>query len=83
MLRQFLSSDLLQAVGYDPETEILELEFIDGYVRRYACVPPVIYLGLMISGSVRMYLAIFIEGRFPEVTPRSNMFLSSNLLHLP
>jgi len=52
MERQAVSSSNVAAVGYDAETETLEVEFNSGAVYQYSGVPEEIYTGLIGAGSV-------------------------------
>ena len=62
MYRQFVSSSNLRAVGYDPSTQTLEIEFHSSGVYRYFAVPEGVYHGLMGAGSKGSYFADFIKG---------------------
>ncbi len=55
MLRTPVSSSDLRSVGYDPQTQTLEIEFNSGGVYRYFHVPTNVYEGLMNAGSHGMY----------------------------
>ena len=56
MDRQQVSSSSIRSVGYDPQTQTLELEFHNGGVYRYANVPEAVYRGLMLADSKRLSL---------------------------
>lgn len=51
MKRTIVHSSTLRSVGYDADTNILELEFISREVYKYYNVPGGKYLGLMIAPS--------------------------------
>ncbi len=51
-----MSSSNLASVGYDPGSQILEVEFLNGSVYQYLGVPSYIYDGLMSAGSHGSYL---------------------------
>lgn len=51
MQRERVTSEVLRAVGYDPDRNILELEFTSGDAYRYFDVPPELHAGLMTAGS--------------------------------
>lgn len=55
MDRMVVESSNLKSVGYDPDTETLEIEFRNGSVYRYAGVPQAIYDGLMEARSKGSY----------------------------
>lgn len=55
MDRMVVESSNLKSVGYDPDTETLEIEFRNGSVYRYAGVPQAIYEGLMAARSKGSY----------------------------
>ncbi len=47
MDRKPVRSSNIRSVGYEVETQVLELEFHSGGIYRYPGVPEVIYRGLM------------------------------------
>jgi hypothetical protein len=51
-----VSSSNLASVGYDLESRILEVEFLDRSVYQYLNVPSYIYSGLMSASSHGSYL---------------------------
>jgi hypothetical protein len=51
MQRVRLDSESLRSVGYDPETQQLEVEFVSDGVYRYEAVPPQVVLELLQSES--------------------------------
>jgi hypothetical protein len=59
-----LSSTNLAAAGYDPATEILEIEFIKTGVYQYFNVPQVIYDGLMQAPSAGQFFNANIKNAF-------------------
>ncbi len=56
MNRVPVSSSNLMSVGYDPESQILEVEFHNNTVYQYLNVPHHIYSGLISAGSHGSYL---------------------------
>jgi hypothetical protein len=64
MDRTRVDSDILRAVGYDRDTETLELEFVRGTIYRYFNVPPHVYESLMIAMSKGRYFQTQIEGQY-------------------
>lgn len=55
MKRQNVSSSNLASVGYDPQSQTLEIEFNNGGVYQYYSVPPSINSGLMNASSHGSY----------------------------
>lgn len=47
MERAPISSNGIRSVGYDPDSEIMEIEYADGVVYRYLMVPQFTYRALM------------------------------------
>ena len=65
MIRAPVTSSNLRAVGYNPTSRVLEIEFNDGSVYRYSGVPESVYRDLMSAGSHGRYFAAFIKGCYP------------------
>jgi hypothetical protein len=55
MQRRPVNSSNLASVGFDSESETLEVEFNDGSVYQYFGVPVDVYRGLMSAGSHGSY----------------------------
>lgn len=55
MERQTVSSSNLAFVGYDPQSQTLEIEFNHGGVYQYHNVPTSVYSGLMNASSHGQY----------------------------
>ena len=55
MERTPVTSTTLKSVGYDPQTQTLELEFDSGSVYQYDNVPPEVYQGLLEADSLGRY----------------------------
>ncbi len=55
MERQHVSSSNLKAVGYDPATKTLEIEFLNGGLYQYSGVSESVYQGLMSAASHGQY----------------------------
>lgn len=51
MQRTTVSSSNLKSVGYDAQSQTLEIEFNKGDVYQYLTVPQSVYLGLMKASS--------------------------------
>jgi hypothetical protein len=56
MERTSVSSSNISAIGYDPDTQILEVEFLNGSVYEYSGVPSSEHDGLMNADSKGKYL---------------------------
>lgn len=69
MNRQAVSSSNIASIGYDADSQTLEIEFLNGGVYQYFDVSPHIYDELINSGSHGQYLAQNIKGvyRFSKV----------------
>ncbi|MCO6453562.1 MAG: KTSC domain-containing protein [Caldilineales bacterium] len=61
MNRTFVSSSNLASVGYDPQRQVLEIEFRNGSVYQYFGVPQSIYSGLMAAASHGRYFDAFVK----------------------
>lgn len=57
---QVMSSDLA-SVGYDKETQVLEIEFRNGSIYQYFNIPESIYSGLMSASSHGRYFVAYIK----------------------
>lgn len=55
MQRQSVNSSNLSTVGYDPQTQILEIEFNHGGIYQYLNVPSYVYEELMDASSHGKY----------------------------
>ena len=64
MLRTPVKSSNLQSIGYDLETQTLEIEFKFGKVYQYYNVPNPIYLALMNALSHGTYFHKYIKGTY-------------------
>jgi hypothetical protein len=65
MTRTKVNSNSLLSIGYDPDAELLELEFISGDIYDYKKVQPYLYLGLMGSDSKDVYFNNNIRDKYP------------------
>lgn len=65
MERQSVVSSNLKSVGYDLESNTLEIEFQSGAVYQYYGVPPEIYEALMRAPSHGSYFYANIRDRYP------------------
>lgn len=55
MERTRVSSSNIAAIGYDPDSQTLEIEFHNGSVYSYSGVPPGEYEGFMLAASKGTY----------------------------
>jgi hypothetical protein len=62
--RHHVSSESIRSVGYDPETQMLEVEFNNSGLYRYFGVPDLVYADLMRARSKGAYLNDFVKDRF-------------------
>jgi len=60
-----VSSSCIAAVGYDPFTQTLTLEFHSGRTNDYHNVPYSVYMELMNAPSIGAYYNRWIKGRYP------------------
>jgi hypothetical protein len=65
MNRTPVSSSNVASVGYEPETLVLEVEFLHGGVYQYSGVPQEEYEALISASSVGGYLGANIKNRYP------------------
>jgi KTSC domain len=61
-----VESSMLQAVGYDPETRILEVVFSSGQTYYYKDVPPEVHQELMAADSKGQYMRAAIIGVYSD-----------------
>ena len=64
MTMQPVSSSNLAAVGYDPETQTLAIEFQSGGTYEYYDVPQQVFDGLLSTGSLGQYFQSNIRGSY-------------------
>jgi hypothetical protein len=62
--RQAVASSSIAAVGYDGETQTLEIEFSNGFVYRYFGVPADAFEGLLSAESKGQFFQRAIRGRY-------------------
>jgi hypothetical protein len=65
MQRTRVESSMLAAVGYNPSTAVLELEFRNGLIYQYAEVGEEIYRELMAAESKGRYFLEYIDDQYP------------------
>jgi hypothetical protein len=61
-----VESSMLRSVGFDAESETLELEFVKGDVWQYFGVPLEVYQHLMRADSHGSYARSFVIGQYDE-----------------
>ncbi|MCK0070854.1 KTSC domain-containing protein [Kordiimonas laminariae] len=64
MDREFVDSSNIASIGYDGDSLILEVEFLQGGVYQYYNVPEHVYRELMSAASHGSYLAHNIKGSY-------------------
>ena len=64
MNRQAVTSSNIASIGYDANSQTLEVEFLNGGVYQYFDVPQHIYDGIMSADSHGQYLAQNIKGAY-------------------
>ena len=70
MRRQPVESSMLRSAGYDPEREILELEFTSGRIYRYFGVPQDVFADLLTAESKGRYFLAQIDDLYPYLQVR-------------
>jgi hypothetical protein len=58
------STDIAQ-IGYEADSQILEVEFLSGGVYQYSNVPPNVLDEFMAASSKGRYFNAFVKGRYP------------------
>ena len=84
MDRQPVTSHVIASIGYDAETQTLEIEFRErNRVHQYLGVSDFIYRGLVLAPSKTTFFARTIQGRYeerdvtPAVVPRTTVICPS------
>ncbi len=67
MERKSVDSTNISSIGYDENSNTLELEFHSGGVYQYFDVPLAVYNGIINAGSKGKYFAHHIKGYFRYV----------------
>lgn len=65
MRRDPVRSTAVAAVGYDPATNELEVEFAGGDVYRYSMVPPSVYRALLGATSIGAFVNREVKPHYP------------------
>lgn len=58
------SSEIIASIGYERRSELLEVEFRNGWIYEYDAVPVDVYNGLMDADSHGHFLKPFIVDQF-------------------
>lgn len=66
MKRTRIDSTAISAVGYDPQTAVLEIEFRTGELYRFFAVPPSAHRALLAAPSAGRFFGERIRGTYPE-----------------
>lgn len=61
MERKHVDSSNLKSIGYDSNTQTLEIEFLNGGLYQYSKVPERIYNGLMSASSHGSYFDQYVK----------------------
>lgn len=64
MKRQQVTSSNIYSVGYDVQSQILEIEFHSGGIYQYFNVPSAIFNNLMSASSHGSYFNRYIKGQY-------------------
>jgi hypothetical protein len=64
MEREAVSSSNIASIGYDANSQTLEIEFLNGGVYQYFDVPEQVYNDFMNASSHGQYLAQNIKGHY-------------------
>lgn len=65
MRRIAVTSSAVSAVGYDPATNELDIEYPSGDVYRYSMVPPSVYRALLAAPSIGAFVNREVKPHFP------------------
>ncbi len=65
MRRTPVRSTVIAAIGYDPETAELEIQFRSGDVYRYYAVPPSVHAALIEADSPGAYFNKHVSDKYP------------------
>lgn len=66
MERYNVASSNIRSVGCDPQTQTLEVEFINGAIYQYYGVPDNIYDKMMTEQSKGRFLNTYIRDQYPH-----------------
>lgn len=71
MNRTDVESSMIRSVGYDPVSEILEIEFNSGGIYQYGEVPEEVWRELMAAESKGRYMLDSIIDQYPHARVRN------------
>lgn len=60
-----VSSSNISQIGYEPDSQILEIEFLKGGVYQYSSVPPSVFDEFMAASSKGRYFSAYVKDRYP------------------
>ncbi len=66
MERKRVNSSKIRAVGYDPKSQTLEVEFSDGKLIQYRSVSPEVHRQFMAAPSATSFFEDKIDENFPS-----------------
>ena len=64
MIRLKVTSPTILSVGYEPDSEILQLEFPGSKIYEYHKVDPVVYMGLMDTDLKSVFFSTYIKDKY-------------------
>ena len=65
MEKQTVASSNVRAIGYDSETQTLEIEFLNGSIYQYYGVPDHMHTQMMQESSKGKFLHLYIRNSYP------------------
>lgn len=65
MIRDPVASSNIASIGYDPDSETLEVEFTNGSIYQYFNIPTGLHDQLMIAPSKGQFLNLYIKNAYP------------------
>lgn len=65
MIRALVASSNIASIGYDPDSETLEIEFSNGSIYQYFNVPFSLNEQLMVAPSKGQFLNVYIRNAYP------------------
>lgn len=65
MIRDPVASSNIASIGYDPDSETLEIEFTNGSVYQYFNIPYALNERLMAAPSKGQFLNVYIRNGYP------------------
>ena len=65
MERTEITSSNIRSVGYDPDTLVLEIEFVAGPIYQCKGVPAYIFDDMFVAKSAGTYFAVAVKNKYP------------------